>query len=145
MVTYTEDDKGSPVAIVGGTYCGYKGWLWKDKAGTVKSVYVILSLGDGKEKGVRLHKQNVEVRQHDSPRNYIEAAFEQHPDLAKDLNKLCRKLAKCNIQDSGPELYEKIDTKIKAAYQQQLAEGANATWYHVEWEADDIGGDDDDM
>ncbi len=97
-----------------------------------------------KRKGARLHKQNVEARQHDGPRSHIEAAFEQRPDLAKDLSKLCRKLAKCGAQGSGSDLYEKIDTKAEAARQRQLAEGANAMWRHVEWEADDIGGDDDD-
>ena len=136
MVTYDSNDKGDPITIVDGTYFGLNGWLWLGKKNTVKQVHVIVETQDGKEKGLRVKRVHVEPR-HGPPTSYVEAALQQHPEIARDLNQLCKKLAKCKIKGSEEQLHNKIRFSVAAAYEQQLAEGTKAAWYTVDYESAD--------
>lgn len=132
MVMYNDDEKGEAISICGGKYCGLNGWIWLGQNKPLKQKYVILQTKDGKEKGVRVNKGNVEARRGD-PTSLVDAVLQQHSDISRDMNKLCKKLAKCRLTGNEDELYEVIYGKIDAAYNQQLAEGPKAVWYDVDY------------
>jgi hypothetical protein len=130
--TALEERKGSECLLVGGTYRGCKGWLDKEKGATACQYYLIIKKEDGFLKLVRVKKESVGAP-FQAPKSYIEAAFQQHKDLAECLDKLVRKLAQCRISGS-PEASSFIRKKIDKAYGKQVTLGSNAVWKMVEYE-----------
>jgi hypothetical protein len=65
-----------------------------------------------------------------NPQSKHEAAFEQIPELEKELNAVATKLAKCNIKPSK-ELSDFILECLKAAVEHQHMKGSKATWFRI--------------
>lgn len=93
--TYTEQDKGSPVLVTGGKYEGREGWMHTGIKQPKKMVYVILQATENQEETcVRILRKTAQETQFaDNPRNFTEAVFKEHKDIAIDMQKLVQKLA----------------------------------------------------
>lgn len=138
MVTFSVEDKGEAIHITGGKYVGMNGWRWLGKGNPPKQTYVILILGNNKEKGIRVKKGNVGPPC-GAPTDYVDAVLQQHPDIDQAFNKVCKMLAKCQLNGTEKPLQIKFIEKMEAAVEQQLAEGQKAAWFHVDYkEKDDM-------
>jgi hypothetical protein len=138
MVTFSTEDKGEAIYITGGKYVGLNGWRWLGKGNPIKQTYVIVALENDEEKGVRINKGNVGPPR-GPPTDYIDAVLQQYTDIDQALNKVCKLLAKCHLNGAEKALQQKFLDRMRAAAQQQLAEGTKATWYVVDYEEARIG------
>ena len=73
-------------------------------------VYVIVDLGRGKHKGALIFPRNVGKPQGESNADtYLEKVFDQHPDIEKMMQNLCKALVECRIDFSeGPKREELV-------------------------------------
>jgi hypothetical protein len=141
MVTYSVEDKGEAIHITGGKYIGLSGWLWLEKPNPPKTTYVIITLKNNTEVGTRVNKGHVGPPR-GAPTDFVDAALQQHTDVDVAFNKVCKMLAKCNLNGSERELQEKFLFKMHAAFEQQLAEGVKASWFYVDYYRADDRADD---
>jgi hypothetical protein len=59
--------------------------------------------------------------------------MQQHGEIDRALNKVCKMLAKCNVNDTHQEALLKIFLKkMNDAVGNQQDEGQKATWYSVQ-------------
>ena len=135
MVTFSAEDKGEAIHITGGKYIGLDGWCWLKKNEPCKQTYVIVVLENGEEKGICINKGNVGPPLA-APRDYIEATLQQHTDINQALNKVCKLLARCNLNGTEEALQRKFLEKMRTAYGQQVALGNKATWFEVNYDSD---------
>lgn len=133
MPTYSVEEKGRAIIVTGGTYVGCRGYEQLGKNTPVTQVWVILDM-DGIEKSVKLNRGNVELYAH--PQNYVDAAFEQYPEIVALLGKLTDKLAKLDLDSTERKqaLFRKIEAKMDSSMKQQIAKGRRATWLTVDWD-----------
>jgi hypothetical protein len=136
MVTYLVEDKDEAIHIRGGKYIGLSGWLWLEKPNPPKTTYVIITLKNNTKLGTRVNKGYVGPPR-GAPTDYVAAALQQHTEIDVAFNKVCKMLAKCNLNGSERELQKKFLFKMHAALEQQLAEGEKASWFFVDYRADD--------
>ena len=80
-------------------------------------MYVIVDQGGGQEYDTRVLTTSI-GRPRTKPTTYAEAVIQQHPDIEKMMDKLCRELAKCKLspKDRGLEtvLLEKMTDSATA-------------------------------
>ena len=131
MVTYSSAEKGDQIRIIGGKYHGRNGWRWVGKTDTPKFTYVIVPENNGIEKGTRVMKENVGAPL-EPPKNYVDAALQQHTEIDRTFTKLCKSLAKCNLTGDEKELQDAFLEKMHAANAMQHA-GESATWFGVDF------------
>jgi len=65
-----------------------------------------------------------------TPTTYEEAALDQNPDIDRQFDKLCAKLASCDIKP-GNKIGEILGDKLDEAHLDQLKKGHKATWRKV--------------
>ena len=71
--------------------------------------------------------------------DYVDAVLQQHPDIDQAFNKVCKLLAKCQLNGTEKPLQIKFIEKMEAAVEQQRAGGQKAAWFHVDYkEKDDM-------
>ena len=74
-----------------------------------------------------------------APTDYVDAVLQQHPDIDQAFNKVCKLLAKCQLNGTEKPLQIKFIEKMEAAVEQQRAGGQKAAWFHVDYkEKDDM-------
>jgi hypothetical protein len=124
--------KGGPCRLVGGSHTGKTGWYDISNKKTARMIYVIVDDGDdeGGEVWARVMQHNVIDFVEES--SYVEAALNQHPDILKSMNKLCRALAECRLdQENCLALANIFHDKLAAAAGRNT--GSRATYRYVEF------------
>lgn len=136
MKQFPPDQKGELIRFIGGTYCGKDGWVWAGRNFCKKQVWVIIRT-NCEEVGTRVDKKFVEIFVH--PKNWVEAALQQHPEVELHLNELCEHLAKCNIDaiENAENLQLVVSQKLTHAIEKQRRKGNGATWLRVHYDEDD--------
>lgn len=138
MVTYDDSDKGAEVRITGGKYkdSAQHAWLWAGKNQPKQMVHVIIKLDTGEEIGRRVRKENV-GEPFGPPKSRMEAALQQHGDINRAFDDLCKLLVQCDLENADtPPLNALFVEKMKAAHAKQLAQGSKATWREVDFKTD---------
>ena len=92
-------------------------------------VYVIIDLEDG-EKHTWLFKQSVALRNKTPLKTTMEAIFDQHPDIEKMFDVLCRELAKFEeISEADLKVTAEVfNLKLLDAVYQQQSKGHKARY-----------------
>jgi hypothetical protein len=103
------------------------GWTQTTKPPTPKMYYVIVDLGNGTLKSTKVMKTSV-GRQHEPPTLYAMAAIQQHPDIEKQITKLCRDLAECSIGHDARGLTRILDEKMNETIETQDQMGSGARY-----------------
>jgi hypothetical protein len=125
--------KGGSCRLVGwGSHAGKTGWYDTSNKKTARMIYVIVDDGDdeGGEVWARVMQHNVvDFAEEDS---YAEAALNQHPNILKSMNKLCRALAECRLdEENRPDVAQIFHAKLAAAAGRKT--GCRASYRYVEW------------
>lgn len=69
-----------------------------------------------------------------TPKTRVEAAWQQHPGIEDNINKLCKLVAKFDLSEKDEDtLTIEIMKRMKAAREQQRARGSKASWHHVDF------------
>ena len=133
MVHYSAADKGQRIHIIDGNYSGRDGWRWAGKKDTRKYTWVIIKLEDDQEKGTRVLTEFVGDPL-GPPVNYVDAALQQHNEIDRTFNKLCRMLAKCHLTGDDQDLLDTFKHKMQTAQMRQNSQGQSANWFYVEFD-----------
>lgn len=132
--TFTPQDKGDPVEMIGGVYKNNHGFIWKTANKCSKKVWIIVTLKDGTERGACLARTSFRVISNDRPATRIEAALRQHPTIDLEIDQVCKKLAQCSFDGTERELYNMFKKKMDVAVAQFNEEGPVRTYYHVDFD-----------
>jgi hypothetical protein len=124
--------KGRAIRFQDGKYFGKTGWMDADKRPTPKMYYVIVDLGDGTLKSTKVMKTSVGNR-HEPPTSYAMAAIQQHPDIEKQITKLCRDLAECSIGRDAQGLFRILEKNLSEATETQDQMGSGARYRRVDF------------
>jgi hypothetical protein len=122
--------KGEAIRFKRGKYLGKSGWVNDDKDRTAKMIYVIVDIGGGVEHETRVHQDSI-GRPRQQPVLYADALLQQHPDIESAMEKLCRELAKCGIENNTKEVAKIISNKLCAAVVRQGQMGHKAVYRRV--------------
>ena len=101
-------------------------WIDTGRQATPCYYYIIVSVAGELEANFRVKKDLV-IQPPEPPRTYIQAAFQQHPDLEAAVDSLARKLAECRIQNSS-EITSLIGQAMDKAFIVQLNKGNKARY-----------------
>lgn len=133
-----EDRKGEPIKLVGGTYTRHRyyvgAWLDTGKAATQCYFSIIIEKPDPEDphttylEAVKAVKANC-LEPDSEPTTYLEAAFQQVPQLGERLTSFAMMVAKCRVSRSR-ELSALIRDAIDREASKLLKKGARAH-YHV--------------
>ena len=138
-----EDRKGRQVQVRGASarkHFGYIGaWIDTAKPATNLYAHVIFEKPYTDERGNnstyfesrRILKDNLEEPDTDLPSTYLQAAFQQIPQLNDRVDALALTLAKCRIVKSE-ELTRRINNAIDKAGSKLLRQGPRATYYLID-------------
>jgi hypothetical protein len=110
------EDRGRQVHIRGGKYIGREAWQDPDGRITAKYFPIIVRLDENgiqQEKKTKVKLSNV-VEHRRVPRNRVEAAVLQHPQVEQALDRAMDLLARCQIRDSV-ELRHLITERMQQA------------------------------
>jgi hypothetical protein len=137
-----DERRGTKIRFVGGKYIGEVGWFDTSREATAKSYPVIINAikkKDGKIGDVTamVRKTSVGVQDEPDAESYVGAVFQQHPKITQLMDKLCAKLAMCEIDPQNGLLYKIFKEKYVEAVERQTAKGSDATWYQIEYVGDD--------
>jgi len=81
-----------------------------------------------------VRKTSVGLLEEADAETYVGAVFQQQPKITRLMDKLCAKLAMCEIDVQSDLLYEIFKKKYVEAVERQTAKGADATWYQINYE-----------
>jgi hypothetical protein len=144
MVVFTEEtEKGESIRFIGGKYTGLKGWLWLGKSNPPKQMYVVVQIGlNDRPIGTRVNKENVAPdRSDNAPTNYVDAAFQQLPEMEKAMRKVCMLLARCSLDGTEAAVQQKFLQEMQRACSHQNSAAASGksgvSWFHVNYEPDE--------
>ena len=142
MNTTIDHRRGDKIRFVGGTYIGRVGWFDMSREATVKSYPVIISAikkkdGNIGDVTVMVRKTSVGVLDEPDAQTYVGAVFQQHPKITRLMDKLCAKLAMCEIDPQSDLLYKMFKEKYVEAVEQQMAKGSDVTWYQIKYDGDE--------
>jgi hypothetical protein len=126
--------KGHAIRFVKGTYLGKEGWINAEKKGTAKKYYVIIDLGNGETKEALVNKDSVKELDTKPAASYSEATLREHPDIEAMLDKVCRELAKCSIENDGTGIMEIIQRTLTQAVRKQELLGHKAVYRRVKFD-----------
>ena len=130
-----QEHKGKAIRISGGKYLGCTGWINARRDQTKCRRYVILELqnniGSTFEHKTFVDKAHVGPP-HRKPANYTEAAIQQHPQVEAALDKACREIIKCNIDDYN-DVLELLAKKLVEQALIQQSKGYKARYYDVKF------------
>ena len=124
--------KGNRCRFVGGTHAGKTGWYDTANPKTPRMTYVIVS-EDGGNLTTRVRSEF--VQDYNEPACFAEAALYQHPDLIHAMNKLCKGLAECHLDEYNQSV---INATFKAKLQRAIIRntGPSARYRYVEYHGD---------
>jgi hypothetical protein len=128
--------KGVAVRFVGGKYGGKKGWIDTAREHGENTIPVIVDQGKKGLKETYVFEASIEFEPTTAPRSYAEAVFQQCTDLDCSLTKLCRDLAKVNIENDAEGLLVVIQRKLTAAVAQHQAKGSKALYRKINYAPD---------
>jgi len=142
MNTLIDQRRGEKIRFVGGTYIGKVGWFDTSREATAKSYPVIISAIKKKDGNIgdvtaMVRKTSVGLLDEPDAQSYVEAVFQQHPKITRLMDKLCAKLAMCEIEPQNDLLYKIFKDKYVEAVERQAAKGSDATWYQILHEGDE--------
>jgi hypothetical protein len=142
MSTTIDQRRGDEIRFVGGTYIGKVGWFDRSREATAKSYPVIIKAVKKKDGNIgdvtaMVRKTSVGVLDEPEAKSYVEAVFQQHPKIMRLMDKLCAKLAMCEIEPQNDMLYKIFRNKYAEAVELQTAKGSDATWYQIKHEGDE--------
>ena len=142
--------KGEPIRFTGGKYVGKTGWINTAKGEngfTEEKVYVYVDRSKGKKPkpdlATHVNQEFIAPKDLPTPQSYEEAAFQQHPKIEREMNKLTKKLAMLGI-NSEDEFTQMFGNKLQAAINSQK-ESPGAMYYHVEFDQPTYDEPDDDL
>lgn len=126
--------KGEAIRFVKGKYVGLNGWMDGSKKMKKNSVYqhviVVLDEDHKEQKATRVKKNSFRKEFSSPPRNYVEAAMMQHPDIEKDMIDLAEKFAQLYMRDNV-DFLRIIDHELSHARAFQSRLGSKARYRHV--------------
>lgn len=135
-----EDRKGEAIRLIGGSakkHRNYTGaWLDLGKAPTRCFYHIIVEKPDPEDPdrtyldSFKASKSNV-IEPEALPQTYIQAAFQQIPQLSERLNDFARMVAKCRIKKCR-ELSDRIGAAIDREIRNLLLKGSSAEYRIVD-------------
>ena len=125
---------GEVMQFVGGKYQGKTGWMNSAKPETPMCYYVYVKL-ESSEKETRVRKESVRKEAAPIAQSYEEAVLVQHTDIDRMVDKLVRKLAKCDL-NSDQEMGRIFLRKLCGASVRQATLGPKALWRQVSFDHD---------
>jgi hypothetical protein len=139
MTTLIDQRRGTEIRFVGGNYIGKVGWFDTSRDATAKSYPVIISAIKKRDGSIgdvtsMVRKTSVGLLDEPDAESYVEAVFQQQPKITRLMDKLCAKLAMCEIDPQNDLLYKIFKEKYVEAVKRQMAKGSDATWYQVNYE-----------
>jgi hypothetical protein len=137
MTTIIDQRRGDEIRFVGGKYIGKFGWFDTSREDTVKSYPVIINAVKKRDGSIgdvttRVRKTSVALLNEPDAETYVGAVFQQQPKITRLMEKLCAKLAMCEIDPQNDLLYEIFKEKYVEAVQRQTAKGSDATWHQID-------------
>lgn len=103
--------KGREIDIIDGVYKGKKGWLNAQKGQPPKMSWVIVNMGDGEMRFTKVKKENVRIKPTHVPVNKFERALQEHLDIARSMDVLCRKISEFDMTPDELKLWVEIFKK----------------------------------
>ena len=139
MTTMIDQRRGAGIRFVGGKYIGKLGWFDTSREATAKSYPVIVNAIKKKDGNIgdvatMVRKTSVGDPDEAAAESYVGAVLQQHPKITRLMDKLCAKLAMCEIDAQNDLLYKIFKEKYVEAVERQTAKGSDATWYQIEYE-----------
>ena len=140
-----EEDEGARIRFVGGSYVGLWGWINKSRQQPLTRVNVIVEADPSvnpkikREKATQVNQESfILASEEGAPITYVEAMFDQHPDMDQLLRKLCTGMAKCGLDPNDSESAQSLTAIVlqrlqKAQLTQHKKSTQKACWQHVEW------------
>jgi hypothetical protein len=109
---------------------------------TVKSYPVIIHAikkrdGNIKDVTTMVRKTSVGLQDEPDAESYVGAVFQQQPKITRLMDKLCVKLAMCEIDPQNNLLYKILKEKYVEAVERQTAKGSDATWYQIDYQEEE--------
>ena len=126
MPTYSEEEKGEAIRIIGGKYEGREGWRKAGRTDTKKKSRVIIELDDGNQIERSITKDYVVPLT--VPTNAVEQLLLDHIGLEKAMRKLCKELAKCRLTGEEQEVAAAFLERMEYATRRQQ-DDVDAYWY----------------
>lgn len=128
-----EDRKGDLIELRGNSLKKHRkytaAWIDLGKAPTESYLYIIIELPQKGLKSVRVLEDNI-VLASGRPTTYIEAAFEQYPELVVAMDELTLKLAKARVPAS-----RELSTMFKQSLERntrKVVKQGNKSWWFVD-------------
>jgi hypothetical protein len=139
MTTTIDQRRGTKIRFVGGTYIGKVGWFDTSREATVKSYPVIINAVKKRDGNIgdvtaMVRKTSVALLNEPDAESYVGAVFQQQPKITRLMEKLCAKLAMCEIDPQNDLLYKIFKEKYAEAVGRQTAKGSDATWYQIDYD-----------
>jgi hypothetical protein len=130
--------RGAEIRFVAGTYIGHSGWIDNSKEETAKSTPVIVHAFKKKDGGIAdkattVRKTSIHPASIPAPTTYAQAVIQQQPKIEQMMEKLCNKLAQCEVSHSEDAIYQVFHEKFKEAIAKQTALGVDAKWIRVRY------------
>ena len=132
--------RGESIGFVGGPYIGKTGWIDNTGNVTANSIGVIVhnvKKPDGRICDISAMVRKKSIRrlseQPEKPASYAHAIMEQHPKIEETLKKLCRQLAKCDLDPSSAEIHLILSERLQDAVAEQTMKGQDAEWKRVNY------------
>ena len=130
-----DSDKADPIRFVGGVYVGKTGWLHNSKRFRGQNkYYVLVDLGHNCVKKSYVDISSI-APPHTDPTSFAEALLQQHPQVEKAVNDLCKMLAHFEIDSESrkSEVHQTFVSKLEDAINNQRRMGTKANWKKVEY------------
>jgi hypothetical protein len=138
IMSNTVQQRGREIRFIKGKYIGYNGWINDHGDHTAHSYAVIVSgyksvNGGTHDRITKVRKESVRDRILPPANSKSEAIMQQHPEIEQTMEKLCRQLAKCDINPRSNSIKEVFGRKLLEAVAKQIALGNKATWKRVDY------------
>jgi hypothetical protein len=138
MTTMIDQRRGTKIRFVGGKYIGKLGWFDTSREATAKSYPVIINAIKKKDGTIgdvtsMVRKTSVGLLDEPDAESYVGAVLQQHPKIARLMDKLCARLAMCEIDPQNDLLYKIFKEKYVEAVKRQTAKGSDAIWCQIDY------------
>lgn len=142
--------KGDEIRFVAGKYESHKGWINVSDYADDETTPVIVNLGlkkgakEGLSDGLKVtfvkNSSFKKATDFDDPNkaNYAWAAIQQCPDVERDLVKVTRQMAKCDVDRDQSGFVEVFSSYLGEAVEMQKKKGSKALYRAIIYEDDDV-------
>ncbi len=128
--------KGDPIRFLKGKYKGKSWWINTEKIHTKCMTFAAVDMGNDRALKTSVRKDSIGSSIPNIPRSYSEAAIQPHPDIESLMDKLCKELTECNVEDSQ-DISTIFSEKLVLAYQEQKELGHKAVYRNVDYDDTD--------